>query len=795
MSQVPPTSATDTSADSSKDVDQEKGKSSERSSDLTTERQFVRKMVNASIRWMPSGITGFAFASFLLQQEWVLAVLTFPVTLFLAIWGAYIENFIAQMRQIYAERARNDADALVKFLDWLDQSLISSFAKSPEAKYLQCQGNECLYNDTEGYRQPDDIKTPLLQDVFVPLELSGSFSRDVEGNAWSFQMGSRDPLLKKQLRGESLSIWELLRQSRTHPAYRRIAILAWGGFGKTTLMRHLAYTYGNNCQGRYRGPKLVPVLLYLRKWRDVIAKGETDLATLIHTDHLPSLPGGKKLNLSKQWVENMLGKNALVLIDGFDEVAEKQRPAVSRWISDQMRTYDQAVFILTSRPLGYSHYSGEKRPTTTVFVQPFKPAQWQQFIHQWYGCQERRNRAESVQHRQVVAAIAEEKATDLITQLEQREELAQMATNPLLLNMIATFHRFHPSSELPKRRTALYQAICRLQLGARPDAKRVEMGLDPEDSQQILQWLALEMGKQAQQTQIESGPLLELLGDYLTALDETLDAKLLLKRIAEVSELLVEKEPGQYEFSHRSFQSYLAAMELKRQGQEGWLLDQWQDEWWQETILLYGALVKNPTSLLQGLVDRNAADLAYRCLQETPRLVDPELAASLERVAKDVGVLRYQALENYLKNGEWKEADQETYRLMITKVGKETGQWFTQSELLDFDCKELLTIDALWVKYSDGKFGFSVQKDLYVNCGGILDGKYHKEAWEKFCYANGWKEGGRYVFDRIKYDFDSARSAHLPIRGVEGFAVGVMVGGRWRRMVGILFSRIQTCKL
>ncbi|MEO1146850.1 MAG: GUN4 domain-containing protein [Cyanobacteria bacterium J06638_22] len=757
-----------------------------------------QRILNLLIQWMPLGGSGWLFISFLRQQAWAEALIAFPVTLVAAVWAAYTESFVARMREIYAERGRSDADALMKLLERLNQS----FTK-PDARYLQCQGAECLYNDIEGYRQPNDIKVALLKDVFVPLELSASFSRSVDGDALPFQMGSQsDELLEKQLRGNSLSVWDLLRQAQTNTAYSRLAILAWGGFGKTTLMRHITYTFAHNRHKRYQVPRLIPVLLYLRKWRDVIAQeNATDLPTLIRENHIPDLPGGQSLDLPEAWATNVLthGKG-LVMLDGFDEVAEDQRSSVSQWISRQMRAYPKTLFILTSRPGGYDHYSGQERPRRSVFVKPFKPEQWQLFIHQWYRCQEQSNRAESAQNRTAVLAIAENHANDLIDQIEQREELAAMATNPLLLNMIATFHRYYPGNQLPKRRADLYQAICQLQLGARPESKRIEMGVSAADSQQVLQWLALEMGQQKQQTQIEEAMLLRYLREYLTALNETIEPRLFLNRIAQVSELMVEREPQQYEFAHRSFQSYLAAVEIERQQQENWLLEHWDDEWWQETILLYVARVKNPAPLLQGLVDRGAANLSYRCLQETTRRVDPDLVATIEPLATQVKDLRYAQLESYLKNGQWEEADEETYRLMITTVGKEEGQWFEAEELLNFPCEELLAIDGLWVKYSNGQFGFSVQKDIYLSeeVGGVANGLYYKDTWEKFCHKVDWSVRGRYVF--VRFDTHGPKG-HLPVAGMVGAPRGVplMLADYYmiivipEQIAFLLFSRIQTC--
>ena len=59
----------------------------------------------------------------------------------------------------------------------------------------------------------------------------------------------------------------------------------------------------------------------------------------------------------------------------------------------------------------------------------------------------------------------------------------------------------------------------------------------------------------------------------------------------------------------------------------------------------------------------------------------------------------YRKLRDLLKAGDWQAADQETYEVMIRAVGKHAGQWFTDEELLNFPCADLLTIDRLWVKY------------------------------------------------------------------------------------------------
>jgi GUN4-like len=122
-----------------------------------------------------------------------------------------------------------------------------------------------------------------------------------------------------------------------------------------------------------------------------------------------------------------------------------------------------------------------------------------------------------------------------------------------------------------------------------------------------------------------------------------------------------------------------------------------------------------------------------------------ELAVQRQKVQDRL----YEKLETLLKAQQWKDADYETYRLMITTVGKEEGQYFSSSEeLLTFPCEVLSAIDGLWVKYSQGRFGFSMQRQIYVECGGKLDGDYpDNKIWEQFGDRVGWRKEEEWLYD------------------------------------------------
>ncbi|MDZ8258603.1 GUN4 domain-containing protein [Nostoc sp. ChiQUE01b] len=123
----------------------------------------------------------------------------------------------------------------------------------------------------------------------------------------------------------------------------------------------------------------------------------------------------------------------------------------------------------------------------------------------------------------------------------------------------------------------------------------------------------------------------------------------------------------------------------------------------------------------------------------------------------------YTKLRDFLAARNWREADYETYLVMLQAVGKDEDYWLYPNELLNFPCTDLHTIDRLWVKYSNGRFGFSVQKNIYLEVGGKTDGKYDEEAYNKFAIRVGWRVEGNWISSNdVNFDI-FAQEGHLPI--------------------------------
>lgn len=90
-------------------------------------------------------------------------------------------------------------------------------------------------------------------------------------------------------------------------------------------------------------------------------------------------------------------------------------------------------------------------------------------------------------------------------------------------------------------------------------------------------------------------------------------------------------------------------------------------------------------------------------------------------------------------------------------------KWLYFTDILNLPIKDLKTIDLLWRIYSEDRFGFSIQRQIW---------EYNNKSWEKFWHKIGWKinqKNMRYP-DEFIWDGD-APIGHLPLsnqlRGVQ----------------------------
>ena len=378
-------------------------------------------------------------------------------------------------------------------------------------------------------------------------------------------------------------------------------------------MRHLTLTYANRTKRHHhhQAPRLLPILLLLREHHEQICT-QPDLKL---SDLLQTLLA-KYLQPPTNWFENkLMDDDCLVMLDGLDEVANtNQRQRVGQWVNQQMSHYPRAQFILTSRPHGYFDHPLE-RVNVVLAVQPFNTQEIGQFLENWYLQNEIKRRLG--RDDPAVRGKAQNLAVDLKKRIVDHAALAAMAINPLLLTMIAIVH--DNRGALPGRRVELYAEICDVLLGRRQEAKGLAAPLSAVQRRRVLQALAFAlMEANTRSCSLPDGGryIQDRLGRVAGPIE---NAENFLRDVENLSGLLVQREFGVYEFVHKSFQEYLAAVEVKEANLGDYLLDKLTDPWWEETIHLYAVQAGDISSLLKTVLTNPTIvglSLVYNCLEE-----------------------------------------------------------------------------------------------------------------------------------------------------------------------------------
>ncbi|MFG6096714.1 GUN4 domain-containing protein [Leptothoe sp. ISB3NOV94-8A] len=779
----------------------------------------VAKPLQACVAWMPFGASLFSTIGFWVKQDTTQTAIAGFVTGLSVLWAKYSGGFMAEAEQEMEKLGQASARGLFKvfyFLlsligtvfdalsKWIAQhwwELTSDF----EGKYYKRLNYLCRNFETQGL---DQDRILHLQQVVVMVNVTAKSVAQVSTR-----------LLRKTKDEQDLprenTIGHFLALMQKDPAYRRLAILGAPGSGKTTLMRYMTLMYALRKPRRIypKAPDFIPVLLYLRDvYKPIIENPDLALADLL-TDWVQDLQRTDPLKPPKGWfAKKLTQKRLLILLDGLDEVADEQdRKQVSRWVDRQMYEYPETAFILTSRPLGYQH-AQLKEGVTVLEVAPLTSGQIQDFVNQWY----RETEIKAQGHEDLgVREAADRQAKLLLQEVNTNNALRDLAENPLLLTMIATVHRRRGS--IPRNRVELYRDICQVLLEKRQQAKGIPDVLTASQKQAILQPLSLELMRRNTRkfTLADITPLLEAKLANLPQVQFTPED--FLKQLQEVDALIAKEQEGEFEFAHLSFQEYLAAVEIKDTHQEPCLLEVFDDAeklaWWAETMKLYAAQGDATRLIETALVDSNFEKLLLAIdFWQVAVTVDASVqTALLEKLHEPLKVLdgevfayatkvtpRYFKLAFYLQTQQWQAADQETYNVMKAIGDRDQRGYLSLKDIRNFSCADLRVIDQLWLRYSDGLFGFSVQKEIYLSCGGKADYAYYEEAFEKFGEQVGWREENAWKFNIKEIDgLGPKNRGHLPFVWVG--LLGVVRRGGGDRLLDRLFvfsflaSRLVNC--
>ncbi len=154
---------------------------------------------------------------------------------------------------------------------------------------------------------------------------------------------------------------------------------------------------------------------------------------------------------------------------------------------------------------------------------------------------------------------------------------------------------------------------------------------------------------------------------------------------------------------------------------------------------------------------------------ESEEIAIPTTTRKISLISQKTGI-DYTKLRNLLREKKWSEADIHTYQLVeqIVKTAKQQNEhiFIELNTIAEFSCPDIRTVDSLWKKYSDNKFGFSPQQEVWQNVN--QKGDFSTQTWRRFATKVGWKKGevingtGYLLYDELDFEPSKAPAGHLP---------------------------------
>ncbi|BAZ25552.1 serine/threonine protein kinase [Kalymmatonema gypsitolerans NIES-4073] len=201
-----------------------------------------------------------------------------------------------------------------------------------------------------------------------------------------------------------------------------------------------------------------------------------------------------------------------------------------------------------------------------------------------------------------------------------------------------------------------------------------------------------------------------------------------------------------------------------------------------------------------------AKNVSNRLADIITKMVHDRASSRYQSVREVLGALdvfltyvpeKYSFLQDCLKRKRWKNADEETVKLMLEVAGRTQQRSMDIDSLKKFPCEDLRIIDALWVRYSNDRFGFSVQHRVWKEVKG--DSPADGKVYERFSETVGWRKTGEWIwYTDLIFDI-SAPPGHLPTGRVGEISLLKRlfgkVGGFGLERINAIAEKLSECRI
>ena len=150
--------------------------------------------------------------------------------------------------------------------------------------------------------------------------------------------------------------------------------------------------------------------------------------------------------------------------------------------------------------------------------------------------------------------------------------------------------------------------------------------------------------------------------------------------------------------------------------------------------------------------------------------------------------LRYQLLcqlKDLLAAGEWQKADFLTYTVLLNIGKRENQGWLDKDTIIKLPCEYLSIIDQMWVKYSQERFGFSLQQQVWQQVSGQISYLNEFQLSDRV----GWRVNTQWLdYQDLSFNLNAPRG-HLPSCSLGRW----LWSWTWRGQCYAFLSRIDSC--
>jgi formylglycine-generating enzyme required for sulfatase activity len=358
-------------------------------------------------------------------------------------------------------------------------------------------------------------------------------------------------------------------------------VLGEPGMGKTTMLHYLALQVCKRADG------LFPIFVKLADFSKTREPLESFLLATVGN----YITGSTMQDAARNAIQE---QQALILLDGLDEVNRNEYQAVTDKIRSFITTHLNCRVIITSRKAGFQ---SKETPYHIFEIDNLPFPEIEIFVNKWFVT-----------------------GTDLAARIAPNPRIHELAQNPFLLSIICVI--FEKDQKLPQRRLDLYEK-CIAELLTRYNENLFTRRL----KERVLKDLAYHFFCQGVD-EFPYTPLIEQVIQTLAEMKGTVNEDEVLREIRENSGLLQQSDDNHL-FVHRTFYEYYVSRKMRGDAPDA-VLSRVAESRWEEPIRLYAAQIESiteGTQFLKTLWEKDRA-LALRCFPDMDR-VEPELIKNL----------------------------------------------------------------------------------------------------------------------------------------------------------------------